>query len=72
MRSEIFGKEPYVRVRIPGRPVFDAKVRRWPRTHVLLYWEADLQARGAWVPAGYVRRIAREDPSWRDPYDRHD
>jgi hypothetical protein len=62
-------REPYVRVKLDGT-LLDAKAVSWDRTSVQLKWiDAKGSARTAWVPAGKVRRIHRDESSWRDPYD---
>ncbi|TJY72316.1 hypothetical protein E4J89_01070 [Arthrobacter sp. CAU 1506] len=62
-------REPYVQVDLDGTTLH-AKAVSWDRTSVQLKW-IDVQgsARTAWVPAGKVRRIHRDESSWRDPYD---
>jgi hypothetical protein len=66
---EPYGREPYVRVRHEGK-TFDAKAISWDRTSVQVKWmDAHGSARTAWVPGGEVRRIHRDESSWRDPYD---
>ncbi|MGM0929750.1 MAG: hypothetical protein ACQEXN_08590 [Actinomycetota bacterium] len=62
-------REPYVRVKLDGTTL-DAKAISWGRTSVQLKWiDAQGFSRTAWVPAGTVRRIHRDESSWRDPYD---
>lgn len=48
----------------------DGKAAAWTRTQVLLHWIDDAgRAHNRWVPAEAVRRIARDDSAWKDPYD---
>lgn len=51
----------------------DGKAVAWTRTEVLVHWiDDDGQAHNRWVPAAAVVRIARDDSTWRDPYDDFD
>ncbi|MCQ1952176.1 hypothetical protein [Arthrobacter sp. zg-Y238] len=64
-----YRREPYVRCRA-GNGTVDGKAVAWTRTEVLLHWiDDDGQAHNRWTPASTVRRIARDDSAWRDPYD---
>ncbi|UWX96839.1 hypothetical protein N2K95_14540 [Arthrobacter zhaoxinii] len=64
-----YRREPYVRCRT-GNGTVDAKAVAWTRTEVLLHWiDDDGQAHNRWTPAPTVRRIARDESVWRDPYD---
>lgn len=71
--SAPYRREPYVRITFPDGRLQDAKARRWSPTHVLVLWQndPDRPPHSAWVPAGWVQRITREESSWRDPYDFH-
>ncbi|MFC9718359.1 hypothetical protein [Micrococcus luteus] len=73
VQSPPYRREPYVRVTFPEGNRQDAKAERWSHTHVLIRWRADpgRPPQSAWVPAGWVERIPREDSSWRDAYDLH-
>jgi hypothetical protein len=65
-------REPYVRAQLETGPV-DAKAIGWTREHVHLKWQdADLEMHTRWVPASWVKRISRDESSWRDPYDETD
>ncbi|WP_104102149.1 hypothetical protein [Arthrobacter sp. 08Y14] len=64
-----YRREPYVRFRTPSSFI-DGKAAAWTRVSVLLHWIDDLgRAHNRWVPAENVRRVARDDSSWQDPYD---
>ncbi|WP_354182952.1 hypothetical protein [Arthrobacter sp. UYP6] len=64
-----YRREPYVRCRTPSSFI-DGKAAAWTRTFVLLHWiDDDGRAHNRWVPAGTVRRVARDDSTWQDPYD---
>ena len=64
-----YRREPYVRCRTPAS-VIDGKAAAWTRTSVLLHWvDDDGRAHNRWVPADSVRRVARDDSAWQDPYD---
>ncbi len=66
---EPYCREPYVRVQLDRGPL-DAKAISWDQTSVQVKWiDAQGSSRTAWVPAGTVRRIHRDESSWRDPYD---
>lgn len=73
VHSAPYNQEPYVRVTLPDDGSVDAMVRRWSPTHVLIAWEDAPRGgrRQAWVPAGWVQRISREESAWKDPYHRH-
>ncbi len=64
-----YRREPYVRFRTPEL-VIDGKAAAWTRVSVLLHWvDSTGHAHNRWVPAENVRRIARDESSWQDPYD---
>ncbi|MGW6174985.1 hypothetical protein ACWF5H_15980 [Arthrobacter sp. NPDC055138] len=66
---EAYCREPYVRVQLDGGTL-DAKAISWDQTSVQVKWiDTRGSSRTAWVPAGKVRRIHRDESSWRDPYD---
>ena len=74
-----YRREPYVRFHPPASTVdgfavegftIDGKAAAWTRTSVLLHWIDEAgRAHNRWVPAKNVRRVAREDSAWQDPYD---
>ena len=65
-----YRREPYVRCRTPSSLFIDGKAAAWTRTSVLLHWiDDDGRAHNRWVPARTVRRLARDDSTWQDPYD---
>jgi hypothetical protein len=67
-----YRREPYVRARIGGgaNDTVDAKAISWDRNTVQLKWVDDNGSmRTQWVPASDVRRITRDESTWRDPYD---
>jgi len=64
-----YGREPYVRTRIEGARV-DGKAVAWTQDAVLVHWATDNGVHEAWVPAGDVTRISRDQSAWKDPYDR--
>lgn len=59
-----YGREPYVRVRMPDRGTLDALATRWSRTHVLIRWDENFTTFSAWVPARWVKRITEEESRW--------
>lgn len=62
-------REPYVQVELGGTTL-DAKAVSWDQFNVQLKWiDAQGSSRTAWVSAGKVRRIHRDESNWRDPYD---
>ena len=64
-----YRQEPYVRAVVDGVEV-DAKAIGWTSAHVHLKWvDDDGETWTRWVMATDVRRIAREESRWRDPYD---
>jgi hypothetical protein len=65
-----YRREPYVRAQLPRFGTVDAKAAAWTQTQVLLHWIDDNgRVHNEWVLALHVRRITREESSWRDPYD---
>ncbi|MCV7451171.1 hypothetical protein D8M15_01605 [Micrococcus sp. HSID17228] len=67
--SARYGREPLVRVALPDREDVDAMACRWSASHVLVAWQDRpggpmLQA---WVPAGWVQRIAPDASAWHRP-----
>lgn len=68
--SAPYPREPYVRVELPDVGTVDAKATRWTPARVLILWETEHHDKqSAWVPAEWVKRIGRDESSWRDPYD---
>ena len=65
-----YRREPYIRVQLGDGVTVDAKAAAWTRTHVLAHWiDGDGRAWDKWVDARCVRRIARGESAWQDPYD---
>lgn len=64
-----YRREPYIRVQLDDGTTVDAKAAAWTRTHVLAWWITLGKVHNVWVLATRVRRIARGESAWRDPYD---
>lgn len=64
-----YRREPYIRVRFADGTVRDGKAMAWTRERVLFHAEPEGLVTDEWVPASAVRRIAREESAWVDPYD---
>lgn len=65
-----YRQEPYVRAKLEDGTTVDAKAIGWTSEHVHLKWQDDdFKMHTCWVPATAVKRISRDESSWRDPYD---
>ena len=64
-----YRREPDIRVQLDAGVTVDAKAAAWTRTHVLAHWDDGERVWDLWVLAEKVRRIARGESAWVDPYD---
>ncbi|MDI3330557.1 MAG: hypothetical protein QJR09_07440 [Micrococcus sp.] len=64
-------QEPYVQITFPDGTTTDGKALAWTRGKVYAVWviDEDQHRQLQWMDANHVRRIDRDQSSWRDPYD---
>ncbi|MDO4240822.1 hypothetical protein [Micrococcus sp.] len=67
VHSTRYGREPSVRVQLPGRESFDAIMTRWSEHHLLVCWQETPGGpiQQAWVPTRWASPLDASQARWR-------